>query len=86
MIIAWTWYPQLLVLPALVVYFAGCCFMAGRIDGIRDGAEGIADEFRVLGWPVFFAGWIVSRPFIWMHKLGRRSSNYSFFEDDHDPK
>jgi hypothetical protein len=73
--IAWTWYPQLLILPALFVYIAGCCFVAGRIDGIRDGAEGIGDELRVFFWPIVLVGWIVSRPFVWMHKLGRRSSS-----------
>ncbi|MCU9931136.1 hypothetical protein OFL77_27780, partial [Escherichia coli] len=69
--IAWTWYPQLLVLPAIVIYIAGCCFVAGRIDGIRDSAEGLVDEFKVFCWPIMLIGWIVSRPFVWMHKLGR---------------
>ncbi len=72
MLLGWTWYPNLLVLPAIFIYIAGCCFMAGRVDGIRDGVEGIVDEFRVFAWPLWLASYVASRPFVFFYRLGQR--------------
>ena len=63
------------IVGAIVVYVAGCAFAAGRTDGIRDGAEGLADEAVIFGWPVYVTFWLLSRPFVWIYKLGRRSSS-----------
>lgn len=53
-------------------YILGCAVTSGITNGVRDGAEGIADEFKIVCWPLFAVCYIPFKMISLSYKFGKK--------------